>query len=490
MNNNRKTTISVPIGKVKLDLKNPRHEYFNTQSEVIDYLVKNEGILNLAKDIAEQERLSPLEIVGLLYDQANDEYIPLEGNRRICSLILLNNPDLCKEQKHIKYLKNLSSQHSIPNTIDGFIFESREDADHWISLRHSGQQEGIGIRTWTAPQKTRYQQRKGATDQNAQTIEMLDFAIKNKLIKKDDINNIKITTMQRYLNNPVVRNLFGLSGRSGLITRQNQDNFTLLVKRFISDALNKDNNPTALSSRSKKVDWEEYANALSHQVCMPPLPDAPAVNMGVDNSATQPSKSTTSTTSTTPPAVAQDHKLEMLNNTKQPSTNNPQQTANEGSAKPSNGKKSTKQDPNKRKFLIPSSTSFPIKNNVHNRLYWEIKGTEVEGHEFAVAFLMRAFIEAMATAYLKKHNPGILGNQKIDLNTKIKKVHEHLKQDSSINPKDIRSLAIAADNKNSIMSPLSLGNMIHLTVVPTKRELLQMWDNYEPALLILNQKSS
>ena len=44
----------IRFDRVFLDLKNPRHDPFKDQNEVIEYLCREEKVLELARDIAEK----------------------------------------------------------------------------------------------------------------------------------------------------------------------------------------------------------------------------------------------------------------------------------------------------------------------------------------------------------------------------------------------------------------------------------------------------
>ena len=89
--------LEVEVDRIFLDQENPRHKPYKTQAEVIDYLCNHESILSLARDIAKYG-LNPIEQFALLDDDESDEdnpaYIVAEGNRRICALKLLHDPDL------------------------------------------------------------------------------------------------------------------------------------------------------------------------------------------------------------------------------------------------------------------------------------------------------------------------------------------------------------------------------------------------------------
>ncbi|WP_052121861.1 ParB N-terminal domain-containing protein [Gallibacterium anatis] len=81
---------TLSITRLYLDSKNPRHIPIENQKEIIAFLIENEKIKPLAKDIAEKGLINPLDLVGIT--EENKKKIVLEGNRRICALKLLLNP--------------------------------------------------------------------------------------------------------------------------------------------------------------------------------------------------------------------------------------------------------------------------------------------------------------------------------------------------------------------------------------------------------------
>ena len=89
----------VDIGRIFLDLENSRHEPYENEAEVIDYLCRYENVFPLAKDIV-QHGGNPLELLAVIPDDAGDSakggkpsYIVAEGNRRLCALKLLDDPE-------------------------------------------------------------------------------------------------------------------------------------------------------------------------------------------------------------------------------------------------------------------------------------------------------------------------------------------------------------------------------------------------------------
>ena len=73
----------IEFDRVFLDQSNPRHEPFDDQDAVIEYLCRDEQVLALARDIA-KNGLNPLEVFALIPD-GEDAYFSAEGNRRLCA---------------------------------------------------------------------------------------------------------------------------------------------------------------------------------------------------------------------------------------------------------------------------------------------------------------------------------------------------------------------------------------------------------------------
>ena len=424
----------IHITKLLLDSENPRHDVKKNQPEIIKQLIETEQVVNLAKDIATQGSLNPLETVGVLPIHNSEEYIVIEGNRRVCACLLLNNPDLCPNDRLLKRFRQLQQNGSVPVEIECVLFESRESADHWMQLRHEGQQEGIGTKRWDAKQKARHAVKRGRKNPNIQATVLLDYAVSQNIINDEDKDNLKVTTLQRYLNNPIVKNVFGFDDRESLNSRQDKDTFRELVQRFLDDA----KDPDLISSRSKKEDWVDYANTLSSEVAPPPPTTDPVTDFSLEAS------------------------------------------------KVKSGIIKSRPNPAKRKYIIPYDVKFSIKNRTLNRVYIEMQKLKIEGFEFSVAYLFRAFIEGLSVLYLKKYLPGKL-NKDTQLHQKIKFVSEHLKE-NGVKDSKLRPLNIAASSENSLLSPRMLGSMIHLSIIPVKSELISIWDRMEDILQIINKK--
>ena len=255
----KRTERTIPLDRIFLNLQNPRHEQYETQSQVITWLCNNEEVPKLASDIA-QHGLSPLDRFGLIRDhETNDEdatYIAAEGNRRLCALKLLSDPDLAPPEKRKHFEKQ--SEHWTPiSELPCVIFDDMEDLDLWLKRRHHGKMGGVGQKEWNADQKSRHS---GSNSRNRAALAFLDYAEQEKLISTDDRHR-RLTTVQRFLSNPIMRDTLGLdvSDPENVARNRTEEDFKLLSRQFISDMLGEN---SKVNSRKNSAYIEGYAREL------------------------------------------------------------------------------------------------------------------------------------------------------------------------------------------------------------------------------------
>ncbi len=254
-----RTEKTIPVHRVFLDQENPRHEPYETESQVIDYLCKNEEVRPLAHDIVSYG-LSPLDRFGVrsVHDTEDDQenYIVAEGNRRLCALKLLTDPDLAPS-KHRKYFKNLANSWTPITEISCVIFSDQKDLNRWLERRHHGLAGGIGQKAWNADQKARHSR----DQENRIPLAFLDYAEKEGIITAEQRKR-RLTTVRRFLSNPLMRENLGLdaSNPDEVCRIRPAEDFRLLSKKFIADMLSP--NPKVTSRKDKQY-IDGYARELS-----------------------------------------------------------------------------------------------------------------------------------------------------------------------------------------------------------------------------------
>ena len=151
------TPISIPVSKLDFDLQNPRYPQQRSQREALEKILLDSfpKIQKLAEHIIENGQ-NPIDLIAS-FETENRRYVVLEGNRRTAVLKVLSKPALLDSlpsgtgvSAFIKKMKQLAAkaQKSSVDRTSAVIFTTREDADVWISLKHTGQNEGAGTVEW------------------------------------------------------------------------------------------------------------------------------------------------------------------------------------------------------------------------------------------------------------------------------------------------------------------------------------------------------
>jgi hypothetical protein len=419
------------IWLIYLDNENARHEPFDNEPAVIAHLVATEKVEELATDIATKGSLNPLDRLAVFpHPTARNAYVSAEGNRRICALKLLHDPEKAPNTALRKKFRLLSSKLDKAITkVECVEFESFQAAAPWVALRHDGYKNGSGTRQWDARSKVRFD-RRAETNANPNRLADLlaDYSLQRGLITREDHKSIPLTTLTRYLNNPVVRHAMGLTQANALEINVAQEEFDRVTKRFIKDAIAKKD----VTSRTKRDEWIKYAEKLATE------------------------------------GVAPTTRL----------TNSVLLDAQTGSDAPRAKDKATKKDrnnpnPNTRSTVVPSSFKRSIKHKILKRVFDELRQGDADSFPFANAFLLRLTIELTVKIYCKKHRLGHVGELHVLLG-KCAKSLDPTEKDKAFKP-----LRVMANSMDSPGSPDTLGNFVHGGAIPNRQTLVDIWDSHE-----------
>jgi len=152
----------VEVDRIFLYEENPRHEPIEAEPEIIAHLCKDEQVYNLARSISEKGS-NPLELIGLVQVASSGgrstkkTYQSWEGNRRICAIKLLNDPDLAPPHLRKEMAQLASSSPRVPiEKIYGVIFDDQDELKFWMGIIHNGTQAGVGRLDWDTAQKARH----------------------------------------------------------------------------------------------------------------------------------------------------------------------------------------------------------------------------------------------------------------------------------------------------------------------------------------------
>lgn len=251
MNYGIEYTRMIEAEKVFLDQGNPRHEPFEDQDEAIGYLCRQEQVLEMAKDIA-LHGLNPLELFALLPDGDN-AYFAAEGNRRLCAIKLLNDPELAPANLRADFSR-IATTWAPVSKLFCVVFKDRDEVRLWLDRIHAGVANGRGRRQWNAEQKAR---NSGYSKNDLAQI-MLDAAQNRGLISAEDRKG-RLSTVQRYLGNPLMRDALGLdiTNLDEPITNLPEDDFDIMFGYFVADVAAKQ-----ITTRDDKDRIVAYSHTL------------------------------------------------------------------------------------------------------------------------------------------------------------------------------------------------------------------------------------
>jgi len=434
--------LNIPLARLRLNKENDRHGPLPSEPDCIAWMLEHLGdeIRNLATDIAERG-LSPLDGMLALPDpNTKGDYIVWEGNRRITALKLLDNPDRCSDPKLRRKFAAIRGQAkvNIPRKIEFVVADSVEEADQWIELRHQGPQDGVGTLPWDAMQKSRHLQRLGKKGRYAfshavvdSILDKLDDDLKAKVTGK----GFKISTLDRLLKNPEVRDFLGIASADGVPRRFLHESEVLKgltkVLRDIADGM-------AVGKVYDAAKQREYINGF-------PPEHTPNQQREVKDSRPM-----------VPPA--------------QP----PQVQSKPRGPRPSH----------QRKYLVPVGVQYSIKDTRLRAIFHELRDLELNDYRNAVSVLFRVFVELSIELYLD-HN-SVAYNDVDNLSKKAEKAAAHMDQQKWASKHELKGIKAAIASPHNPLSFNTFNAYVHNRHFhPTGPDLATAWDNVQSFLDIL-----
>lgn len=210
----------ISVSKLLLDLENPRFPREVTgQREAINLMleIQEDKIIRLAKDIS-AKGVDPSE--NLMTFESTDEpgfYIVAEGNRRTTALKLIAQPSLADNERIRKIFTKIKETTTRNLAKISCVIFDDEEYEHWVNLKHTGDNKGVGRERWTTPEADRYKTKHGKTSYQAQLYEFIqrqENAYAEILKKKKFIYS---TNLSRLFGDKKSMVRFGLTSRDGYL---------------------------------------------------------------------------------------------------------------------------------------------------------------------------------------------------------------------------------------------------------------------------------
>lgn len=266
--------IEIKISELSLWDENPRFpdKYYNqTEEELIDYFVKKKNfkIKELAESIVTDFSLPQLEKMVVL--DLQDQYIVIEGNRRLTIYKLLVSPELAKDDKLKKLFSELSTKISIDSNfeLECVVTSTKDEALKYVDRKHNNNNFEIN---WGQAERDNFKARRGrASNKELFRIEM------SKIVKKLDIpEELKeqvlgkgyVTTFFRIIDSKPSYELHGFSFDDGKLIIEDDD-FKEKLKVIVYNVLTKEtlDGDKKVYSRTlnKNPEKEEYLKSIKKE---------------------------------------------------------------------------------------------------------------------------------------------------------------------------------------------------------------------------------
>ena len=438
--------VTVEVTELLLDQANARFkEEQPSQQQAALELAKLQGdhIVNLAEDIVE-EGLDPLALPAITAtDDRVARYVVMEGNRRVLALKALETPALVSpalSQHQQRRLNRLSAQY-VNNPISQVqcvLFDSEKDARHWIELRHTGKNEGIGLSEWGSDEKDRYAARHGTRSDAGQII---DFVDKHGTLSEDaQESSARIfTSVRRLISTPEVRDKLGIDVAQGQVyshypTDEIAKPLTYIVEQFKTGELH-------VGDIYRADQRREFAGKIprSH------LPK---------RSTRLPDPVDLDTLATSKPKTAP----------KKKSRRKTRKTA-------------------ERTAVVPRDCDLVINPPRINYIFNELSSLSVDQYPNACSVLLRVFLELSVDSYLSHEQLMSDGEMRSEpLAKRLKAVAKDLNGKGKI-PKQLRTAIDRVADSKRFLHPatVTMNQYVHNQFVfPTAGELRTSWDELQP----------
>ncbi|MFA6013237.1 MAG: hypothetical protein WC799_24825 [Desulfobacteraceae bacterium] len=465
----------IKVTNLLLDINNPRFpEPADSQHDAINKMLElqKDKVIALAKDIAEKG-LDPSENMMVIKNEDEPNmYTVYEGNRRLTALKVLNDPHISVNNENTKIftkIKTLVNQEI--SEVNCVVFDD-DSYEHWVNLKHTGQNNGVGRVEWNAPEKARHMARLGAQsfqNQLYQFIELHGEVYKHVLILK---KHIKISNIQRLFQDPDVRIAFGLHSNDGfLYCDQPIEKFISEYKKVLDVMIELKENGKSLFTvdriRSKK-DREQFINDLK----IKPL--------------TEKSENYWKLLSPKNSATAQQNKpftpqipVDILKNNQSDSEKDKVKDDTESIQSNVKYTRTPKADRNN---LIPSNLKLSFGGNKKcSRIFNELKGSlKFNDSINAIAVMLRVFLDLSVSSFIEFNN---ISNKNTErnpgLHDKVVMCAEFLRNENKITQNVCTSVTTAS--KGITKANGSLQQYVHNPHFnPEKVALNTEWDNFQP----------
>lgn len=455
--------LELSMQELLLDENNPRLGSVANQAEALEEIIRlDEGHFRTMMLSIKENGLDPGDSLYVIAEEGSEDYIVLEGNRRLSAMMVLSNPDVLDGTNSSASIKKSLTRaaknfdHGIIDPIRCVQFPDRAEANDWIFRRHTGAADGEGRITWGPLEVQRF-------SKDHSVLDVIDFVGRNANYTDEEwastktvIESKRSSTLSRILESKSGRKHIGLSivksadGKVPMLDSQPVWALKVL-KRIIEDV------------RDGVIGSRDINSASEIGAYLTNLPKE-----------LQPSKKTKG-------------KLTPLKDISLKSAT----TTKAAGAAGGKSKVKTKAAPRPRKTLAPKRHPFNSPKVEKGKLLL-LEASKIDANTLTISssFVLRAFLELAIHQYMDDNGIPLREKDKkgdmkeLSLSQCADKVLKDITKTKAATNADLRSFKSKLITKTSDTSIQSLNSFIHNKyAVPTPDALRAGWDSCVPVFI-------
>ncbi len=432
----------ISVGKLKLDIANPRFEKSADQREAMEKLFQSENkkMVNLAEDIARRS-LNPTQLMIVVSE--DDNYIVLEGNRRLACIQCIIDPNRAPAEFRKDFIRISALDTKPPKEILCYVVAKREEANGWLLERHTGQNDGIGVSSWDTEQIRRFNvAAKGIPDRTLQLVDWIKAQAPDiaKLYQEKNM----FTNLERLLNYELARKALGLTFKNGqLFAEVTYNALHKVLMRIVGDFhKGKEKGGITVDDIKTNANKDEYLDKIESDL----------------------------------PTETDKEEGKPLLTVEKPGT-------------PTKVRGASIKDPNDRKHLIPRGFCFESKNQRLMEIVYELKKLDIDLYSNACSVLLRCLIEMSTYYYAEKFGVSGVKLKQGEWNKNWHKVIAFMEGNGTLNPSESAGVRkVASATNNDVLSYDTLHQSIHNPCFfPTKTVIIKIWSMVDPYLTAIGK---
>jgi hypothetical protein len=387
--------------------------------------------------------LSPIDSLLVIPDpQDTKRYIVIEGNRRLCAIRALHDPDYfegaitARALAKLRVASKVFYEHPI-ESIECIVVQNYKQAATWMEIRHIGGHEGAGTEGWGANEVSRYRARELGEVEPYR--ELLDRLEQDDYVSEDTMQSFNVSNFQRILTSPAVRERLGIDVKRGeVLYRAPWPDVAKALMYVIRDIAS----PTfAVGRIYYKEDREKYAQSIPHDVAVT-LPNTKEEGAALGEYA---------------PAR--------------------QQVTRTKSNRSSAARVRTK--------LIPHNCSLSISEPRVKKIEAELRKLKVDDYPNAVSVLLRVFIELSVDHYIDRERLKITSNKQY-LATRLAAVAEDLVAQERLKKQQAKPSLLSRKRSSLAPSISMMHEYVHNPYfTPAVTDLFNTWDDFQPFIVAI-----